>query len=145
MLKTALLAAMMLVVLSLPADARHARGHVLQASGEIIGGRPAGCPRAFCGCGASLHVFGRIIPALNRAASWFRFPRAAPGPGMAAVRRHHVFVLEQHVAGDTWLAYDANSGGHMIRLHARSIAGYVIVDPRALIFGVDDVNGDRAS
>jgi hypothetical protein len=48
---------------------------------------------------------------------------------MAAVRRHHVFVLEQHIEGNTWLAYDANSGGHATRLHPRSIAGYVIVNP----------------
>lgn len=95
----------------------------------IIGGRPAGCPHAFCGCGASLHLFGRIIPSLNLAANWLRFPRAAPAPRMAAVRRHHVFVLEQHIEGDIWLAFDANSGGHATRLHARSISGYVIVNP----------------
>jgi hypothetical protein len=29
---------------------------------------------------------------------------------MAAVRRHHVFVLERHLGGNTWLAYHANSG-----------------------------------
>jgi hypothetical protein len=49
---------------------------------------------------------------------------------MVAVRRHHVFVLEQHVSGDTWLVYDANSGGRQTRIHERSIAGYVIVNPR---------------
>jgi hypothetical protein len=65
------------------------------------------------------------------AANWFRFPRSAPAPGMVAVRRHHVFVLEQHLGGDKWLAFDANSGGHRTRIHARSIAGYVIVNPRA--------------
>ncbi len=63
----------------------------------------------------------------------FRFPRAMPAPGMAAVRQHHVFVLEQHLGGETWLAYDANSGRHLTRIHARSIAGYVIVNPRSLI------------
>jgi hypothetical protein len=68
---------------------------------------------------------------LWRAANWFRFPRAAPAPGMAAVKRHHVFVLERHIGGDTWLAYDANSGRHMTRVHPRSIAGFTIVDPHA--------------
>lgn len=93
---------------------------------------PAGCPaRAFCGCGASVHLFGHPVRELYLAANWFRFPRAEAAPGMAAVRRHHVFVLEQHISGSTWLAYDANSGGHATRLHPRSIAGYVIVDPRA--------------
>jgi hypothetical protein len=96
---------------------------------QVIGGRPAGCPHAFCGCGASLHLFGKIIPSLNLAANWLRFPRATPAPGMAAVRQHHIFVLEQAINGDVWLAYDANSGGGRIRLHPRSIAGYVVVNP----------------
>jgi hypothetical protein len=93
---------------------------------------PAGCPsRAFCGCGAAVRVFGAPIRDLWLAANWFRFPRTTPAPGMVAVRRHHVFVLEQHLEGSTWIAYDANSGGHATRIHARSIAGYTIVNPRA--------------
>lgn len=98
---------------------------------QIVSGRPAGCPRAFCGCGASLRVFGRIVPELNLASSWLRFPRTAPAPGMVAARHGHVFVLEAHVEGDTWMAYDANSGGHATRIHARSLRGYTIVNPRA--------------
>jgi hypothetical protein len=99
--------------------------------GQIVGGRPAGCPRSFCGCGASIRVFGRIVPGLNLASNWLRFPRTAPAPGMVAARRGHVFVLEQHVEGDTWMAYDANSGGRATRLHARSLRGYTVVNPRA--------------
>lgn len=105
-----------------------ARG-VWQEAARVIGGRPAGCPSRFCGCGASLHLFGRIIPALNLAANWLRFPRAAPAPKMAAARRGHVFVLERHIAGNTWLVFDANSGGRRTRIHPRSIAGYTIVNP----------------
>lgn len=99
---------------------------------DVIGGRPRGCPHAFCGCGASLHIFGRIIPALNRAAEWFRFPRAwAPAPGMAAVRRHHVMILERPGSRPgVWIVFDANGGRHLTWLHERSIAGYVIVNPR---------------
>ena len=37
---------------------------VTAARGQSIGGRPAGCPHSFCGCGASIHVFGRIVPGL---------------------------------------------------------------------------------
>ena len=96
---------------------------------QVIGGRPPGCPARFCGCGASLYLFGRIIPHLNLAANWLRFPRAQPAPKMAAARRGHVFVLERHISGSTWLVYDANSGGRLTRLHARSIAGFAIVDP----------------
>jgi hypothetical protein len=101
------------------------------ASSQIVSGRPSGCPRSFCGCGASLRVFGRIVPELNLASNWLRFPRTAPAPGMVAARSGHVFVLEAHVEGDTWMAYDANSGGHATRIHARSLRGYTIVNPRA--------------
>lgn len=96
---------------------------------EIVS-HPSGCPsRLFCGCGAAVRVFGMPIRSLWLAAAWLKFPLAAPAPGMVAVRRHHVFVLERQINGDTWLAYDANSGGGATRLHARSIAGYVIVNP----------------
>jgi hypothetical protein len=99
--------------------------------GQVVGSRPAGCPRSFCGCGASIRVFGHIVPGLNLASNWLRFPRTAPAPGMVAARRGHVFVLEQHLGGDMWMAYDANSGGHATRIHARSLRGYAVVNPRA--------------
>lgn len=93
---------------------------------------PPGCPsRAFCGCGAAVRVFGSPVRSLWLAANWFKFPRTSPAPGTVAVRRHHVFVLEAHLGGDTWQVYDANSGGHATRIHARSISGYVIVNPHA--------------
>ncbi|MCK1735334.1 hypothetical protein IVA79_15450 [Bradyrhizobium sp. 138] len=97
---------------------------------RIVGGRPAGCPSSFCGCGAALRVFGRIVPELNLASNWLRFPRTSPAAGMVAARRGHVFVLEQHLGGDVWMAYDANSGGRATRIHARSLRGYTIVNPR---------------
>jgi len=96
---------------------------------RVIGNRPAGCPRAFCGCEASLYKFGRIIPELNLASNWRRFPRTAPSPGMAAVRSGHVMILESQVSGNVWNVHDGNSGGHVTREHARSLAGYTIVDP----------------
>lgn len=100
------------------------------ASTRIVGGRPSGCPSSFCGCAAALHLFGRIVPELNLAANWLRFPRTSPAPGMVAARHGHVFVLEQHIGGDVWMAYDGNSGGHTTRIHARSLRGYTIVNPR---------------
>jgi hypothetical protein len=100
-------------------------------NGRVVGGRPSGCPHAYCGCAASLRIFGRIVPSLNLASSWLRFPRTSPAPGMVAARHGHVFVLESHVQGDTWIAYDGNSGGHATRIHARSLRGYTIVNPRA--------------
>ena len=98
---------------------------------RVVSGRPSGCPNAFCGCEASLYKFGRIIPELNLAGNWRRFPRAAAAPGMAAVSSGHVMILQQHVAGDVWYVHDGNSGGHVTREHPRSIAGYTIVDPNS--------------
>lgn len=103
-----------------------------QISERVVGSQPSGCPHAFCGCEAALFRFGRIIPQLNLAANWRRFPRTAPAPGMAAVRSGHVMILQQHVAGDVWYVHDGNSGGHVTREHLRSIAGYTIVDPSGL-------------
>jgi hypothetical protein len=109
---------------------RNAMAAVDSSQGQVVGGRPAGCPHSFCGCGASIRVFGRIVPGLNLASNWLRFPRTSPAPGMVAARRGHVFVLERHVEGDMWMAYDANSGGHATRIHARSLRGYTVVNPR---------------
>ena len=96
----------------------------------VVGGRPAGCPSEFCGCEASLYVFGEIRRELNLASAWMRkFPRAQPAAGMAAVRNHHVMILMSHVDGKDWMVHDGNSGGRLTREHVRSIAGYVIVDP----------------
>lgn len=91
---------------------------------------PAGCPRrAFCGCGASIQAFGKSIRSLWLARAWFKFPSVMPAPRMAAVSGKHVFILDRHVKGKVWMAYDHNSGGHRSRYHARSIAGYKIVNP----------------
>jgi len=96
---------------------------------EILA-HPGGCPRrAFCGCGASVDLFGRPVRELFLSSSWLRFPRSEPGYNKVAVRRGHVFVLKQHISGSTWLVYDANSGGRGTRIHPRSIAGYTIVSP----------------
>jgi hypothetical protein len=104
---------------------------VTDANGSVIGRRPAGCPHAFCGCEASLYLFGHIRAELNLAANWLRkFPRTSPAPGMAAVRNHHVMVLVSPVDGNDWLVHDGNSGGGLTREHVRSINGYVIVNPR---------------
>lgn len=111
-----------------------AAGASSQTKDTVVGDRPAGCPSRWCGCQASLELFGRIIPALNKAATWLKtFPHvalASASPEMAAVRGHnHVVVLKQHVAGDRWVVKDGNWGG---RTHIRetSLSGYTVVDPR---------------
>ena len=95
----------------------------------IIGRRPPGCPHRYCGCYASLEVFGKIKPHLNLAKNWLQFPRTSPAPGMVAARPGHVFVLLDHVQGDEWLVKDGNSGGGLTRQHVRSISRYRVVNP----------------
>jgi len=96
----------------------------------IVGRRPAGCPRRYCGCATSLHVFGKIKPELNLALNWARkFPRTSPASGMVAARSGHVMVLLSHVEGNDWVTYDPNSGGGLTRQHVRSIRGFKIVNP----------------
>lgn len=118
-----------------PAQARHHHHrhhhHRMTSEPGSVVSHPAGCPgRAFCGCGAAVRVFGRPVRELWLAANWFKYPRTSPASGMVGVRRHHVFVLESHVSGDVWMVYDANSGHRATRIHARSISGYAIVNPR---------------
>lgn len=105
--------------------------HASRVAEPQIVDHPSGCPRSlFCGCGAAVRVFGTPRRDLWAAAAWYRFPRAMPAPGMAAVRHHHVMVLESSAGDGEWIVYDANSGGHATRIHARSLAGYTIVNPR---------------
>lgn len=106
----------------------------LDANGTIIGGRPAGCPHAYCGCGLRKYL-GLSDKRLNLAANWARFfPHvASPRPGLVAVRRHHVMYIEAAAEKERWLIRDYNSGGGLSRLHVCDIRGYVFVDPRARV------------
>lgn len=109
------------------------RLRMTDANGNVVGRRPHGCPYRFCGCEASLYLFGRIIPDLNLAWNWVvKFPRTSPAPQMAAARHGHVMVLLAHVSGDDWLVHDGNSGGGLTREHVVSIRGFVIVDPHGV-------------
>jgi hypothetical protein len=101
--------------------------------GGVVGGRPRGCPHAFCGCGTSLFFFGHIVGALNVAANWLHFPHVAPQAGVAAVApsRHHVLAVVSHVSGSLYEVHDSNSGGGLTRNHVRNLSGYTFVNPRA--------------
>jgi len=108
---------------------REVRTRANNASVQVLP-HPSGCPRfAFCGCGASVEVFGRPIRNLFLAANWLKFPRTAPAPGMVAARRGHVFVIREVLGSGRVLAYDANSGRRQTRLHVRSLAGFSVVNP----------------
>lgn len=99
------------------------------AVGSIVD-HPSGCPsRAFCGCGVSVKVFGHPVKGLFAAAAWFKFPRATPAAGMVAVRNHHVMYILAYDGNGNATVYDPNSGGHLTRIHERSLAGYRIVNP----------------
>jgi hypothetical protein len=107
---------------------------VTNGDGAVVGHRPTGCPRDFCGCEASRYLFGHLRPDLNLASNWMRkFPRTSPAPGMAAVRNHHVMVLMSQVDGGNWLVHDGNSGAGLTREHVRSISGYIIVNPQGAL------------
>ena len=98
--------------------------------GETFLPHPAGCPgRQFCGCGASVRIFGHPVRSLFLASNWGKFPSASPGPGMAAYRSGHVFVIESVNSDGSVLASDYNSGGHMSRRHTVSLRGYRVVNP----------------
>lgn len=99
------------------------------ASAEVVGGRPAGCPHRYCGCGAALHVFGRHVRELWLARNWLKFPRAEAGVGMAVVRSGHVAVIIGGGPG-RWLMKDYNSGRGLTRIHVRPIFG-AVVNPNA--------------
>ncbi len=121
-------------------------GYDANGNSVIVGGRPQGCPHQFCGCEASLYVFGEIRPMLNVARNWrTMFPRTAPAPGMVAARRHHVMVLMSHVSGHEWLVHDGNSGGGKTREHVRSIRGYTIVNPHASLSASESLSARAAA
>lgn len=99
----------------------------------IIGGRPAGCPHRYCGCGLARYL-GIDDKRLNLAWNWARlYPRARPAPGMAVVWRHHVALIVSMVGPGEALLRDYNSGRGLSRIHVRSIAGAVVVNPRAMV------------
>ncbi len=130
MLRITAAIALLVCLISTSAEARRYRHYEARTAAYLS--HPAGCPRSqFCGCGAAVEVFGRPIRGLWLAANWLRFPRTYPAPGMVAARRGHVFVLKHQTTNGEWLVADYNSGGHLSRLHVRSLRGYHIVNPHA--------------
>lgn len=131
MVKNILVVAMFVTILMLALQAR-AEARPLDSNGNsvtVIGSRPSGCPRAYCGCGLRLFL-GLTDARLNRASMWrVLFPPTVARPGAVAVRPHHVFMLLSHVSGDVWTVRDYNSGRGLSRIHQRSVRGYAFVKP----------------
>jgi hypothetical protein len=115
-----------------PAKAEARPRKVIDANGveaQVIGGRPAGCPHAYCGCGLA-RFLGLSDKRLNLAWAWAKlFPRTQAQPGAAAVRHHHVMLLVEHLGGTIWRVRDYNGGRGLAWLHARDVRGYVFVQP----------------
>lgn len=111
--------------------ARRAARQQVDASGNsiVIGGRPAGCPHRYCGCGLRKYL-GIDDTSLNLAWNWARkFQRTTAAPGMAAVRRGHVMLLVEHVGGTRYIVRDYNGGRGLSYIHERDVRGFVFVDP----------------
>lgn len=112
------------------------KARAMDANGNptVIGGRPAGCPHAYCGCGLRKFL-GIDDKSLDLAWNWARkFRRTHAAAGAVAVRRHHVMLIVSHVAGSTFLVRDYNGGRGLSYIHERKIGrGYVFVDPSARV------------
>ncbi len=113
----AIAVALLAVALAIPAEARNSRE-------AIIGGRPAGCPHAYCGCALAKYL-NINDPRLNLAANW---PRYYKGSRMIAVWRHHVALVEEMISPGRALLRDYNSGRGLSRLHVRDLRGAMIIN-----------------
>lgn len=126
--------AMVLVALCL-AGCQTTEGSDANGNRIVIGGRPDGCPHAYCGCGLRKYL-GIDDARLNLAWNWARlYPRVEARVGAAAVRKSHVMLLVSHVGGTRWIVRDYNGGKHLSSIHERDVRGYVFVDPSASIAG----------
>lgn len=113
------------------ADARPRHFDANGNAARVIAHRPAGCPRAWCGCGLARYL-GLRDKRLWLAENWSRlFPHTDPHSGAAAVRRGggHVMLLREHVGGSRWRVIDFNGGRHLGWDHIRDVRGYVFVQP----------------
>lgn len=112
----------------------HSRTGIRTSDARVVGGRPAGCPHAYCGCEAARYLgIQNTNGYLNLAWNWaMKFRRTHAFVGAAAVRPHHVAVI---IGGEPgrWLVHDGNSGGGLTREHYRALHGYVFVDPSSRV------------
>jgi len=81
---------------------------------RVSGGRPAGCPPLWCGCGLALKLFGRHVRDLWPARAWLKFPRVGgPVPGSVAVlsrgrRGGHVGIVRGVDANGNPIIFSGN-------------------------------------
>ena len=129
--KLALAALAILALAPTSAFARHhhSRHHAIDANGNdsvTYLPHPAGCSYLrirFCGCGArnALGIDDRRYDVAGYWADHYR------GSTPVASWGYHVAIIRELYGDGTALLEDYNSGGHMSRLHRRSIAGAQIL------------------
>lgn len=118
-------AALLVLALANPAEAKKYRD---DSGSQIIGGRPAGCPHRYCGCGARKYL-GIDDVRLNLAWNWTKYYH---GSTPVAVWRHHVAIIERMTGPHTAILRDYNSGRGLSRIHERDIKGARIVGRTSL-------------
>ena len=89
----------------------------------VIGGRPAGCPRQYCGCGARLYL-GISDKRLDLAWNWTRYYR---GSTPVAVWPHHIAIIVRMTGPRTAVVRDYNGGRGLSYIHERDISRARIV------------------
>lgn len=106
----------------------HSKVTAAYDGGAVIGGRPPGCPHAYCGCGAMKYL-GLTDKRLWQAWNWTKYYH---GPTPVAVWRHHIAIIERMTGPHTAVLRDYNSGRGLSRIHERSIVGAKIVGRTSL-------------
>jgi hypothetical protein len=100
------------------------RAEVGAAVTKVLGGRPAGAPRAWCGFWLGRHL-GIPDRRLWLARNWASVGSNAGGPAVGAVVvwRHHVGIITGRTASG-WVVKSGNDG-HRVRERVRSVAGAI--------------------
>jgi hypothetical protein len=101
------------------------RSREVEHSSSSEGGRPPGCPHAWCGCFLAAKK-GLHDPRLYVARNWATLygSPTSPQPGAVVVWNHHVGELVEHIKGNIWMVLSGNDG-HAVRARPRSISGAI--------------------
>jgi|SRR5690242_14511026 len=92
---------------------------------QVLGGRPAGCPHAWCGCWLRQYLNVQD-KSLNLARQWRTFGAPAGGPavGVIVVWHHHVGIITGRGADGGWIIKSGNDG-RVVRERERSLRGAI--------------------